>query len=96
MLTPLPQQLDDALRDSPVVSHLIANWAKLGLPDCWLVAGAVVQTYRNAALGLPPLHGLSDVDIIYFDPDDLSEAAESRHAARIEEYFGGLGISNKT
>ena len=79
----LPDKLEQPLRANPVVTRLFAGWAKLALPECWLVAGAVVQSYWNWAHGYPPLHGIGDIDIVYFDESDLSEETEAAHAARI-------------
>jgi len=79
----LPDKLAQPLRANPVVSGLFADWARLALPGCWLVAGAVVQSYWNWVHGYPPLHGIGDIDIIYFDETDLSEATEAAHGARI-------------
>ncbi len=83
----LPDKLEQSLRANPVISELLGGWARLALPECWLVAGAVVQSYWNWVHGYPPLHGIGDVDIIYFDAADLSEAAEAAHAARISRDY---------
>ena len=90
MPVPLPHQLEECLRGNPAVSQLVHSWPTLELPNCWLVAGALVQSYWNAAHGFPPLHGIRDIDIIYFDPSDLTDATEARHAARIRDCFDNL------
>lgn len=61
----------------------MACWHDFALPDGWLVAGAVVQTVWNDAFNLPPDHGIDDIDLIYFDPGDLSAEAENTQAERI-------------
>ena len=70
----------------------MGNWDELGLPDCWIVAGAIVQSYWNTVHTLPLLHGIDDVDLIYFDSSDLSEASEAQHASRINALFAELGV----
>ncbi len=92
MYTPLPQALQDAVLLNPVIAEVLGRWKELALPDCWIVAGVIVQSYWNAAHKFPPLHGISDVDLIYFNPADLSEASESREARRISERFAHLDI----
>ena len=92
MIKPLPNELEEALRDNPVVSTLLDGWTRLDLPNCWLVAGAVVQTYWNSVHGYSPLHGVSDADIVYFEPDDLSEESEADHANRISDMFHDLAV----
>ncbi len=88
----LPPDIQKAVRANPAVARVLDNWAAIDLPDSWLVAGSVVQSYWNAAHGLPPHHGIDDVDVVYFDPDDLSEEAEAEHASRISAMFDGAGV----
>ena len=66
--------------------------AEIGLPDCWLVSNCPAQTVWNEAFGLPATHGISDVDLVYFDADDLSQEAEASHAERIRALFADLGL----
>ena len=44
------------------------------------------------AHGFPPLHGINDIDLIYFDPDDLTEDSEARHTSRVRSIFDGLPV----
>ena len=81
--------LEGIVLASPVLGPILREWSAISLPDCWLVAGAVVQTVWNDAFGFPPEHGLKDVDLVYFDISDVSEIAEVRHAERIRRLFGG-------
>jgi hypothetical protein len=80
-----------ALR-SPILSAILGRWADIGLPDCWLVAGALAQTVWNGAFELPPAHGIADVDIVYFDADDLSEETEAMQSARVRQLFEHLPV----
>ncbi len=83
----LPDKLNNALHANPILVEVLEGWDDIALPNSWVVAGAVVQTYWNTVHEFPPLHGISDIDLIYFDPDDLSETSEAHHAARIAELF---------
>ena len=56
------------------------------------MAGVLAQTVWNDAFGLPSTHGISDIDLVYFDGDDLSEEAEARHSTRIRDVFSDLGL----
>jgi hypothetical protein len=85
-------QLRAALSRSPIVATIVGRWREVGLPDGWLVAGCVAQTVWNDASGLPAGHGISDVDLVYFDGDDLSQETEAAHAARIRALFADLGL----
>jgi uncharacterized protein len=61
------------LARSPIVTTVVDRWSDIRLPDCWLVAGFLAQTVWNDAFGLPATHGISDIDLVYFDGGDLSE-----------------------
>jgi hypothetical protein len=85
-------QLRQVLSRSPIVAPVIDRWPDIGLPDCWLAAGCLAQTVWNDAFGLPARHGISDIDLVYFDGGDLSAGTEAGHAARIRALFAELGL----
>ncbi|WP_337267439.1 nucleotidyltransferase family protein [Oryzifoliimicrobium ureilyticus] len=85
------EDLQAILAQSPLLEPVLAAWDRLALPDVWLAAGAVAQTVWNHGFGFSPTHGINDIDIVYFDADDLSEAAEADHAQRIRSLFSALG-----
>jgi uncharacterized protein len=85
-------QLQTVLRRNPLMARVLDGWGQIGLPDCWLVAGALAQTVWNDVLGFPPTHGISDIDLVYFDAEDLSAEGETRQAARIRALFSELGV----
>ncbi len=85
-------ELRALLSRSPIVSAVIDRWSDIRLPDCWLAAGCLAQTVWNEAFGLPARHGISDIDLVYFDGDDLSQETEATHAARIRTQFADLGL----
>jgi uncharacterized protein len=80
------------LARSPIVTAVVDRWPEIGLIDCWLVAGCLAQTVWNDAFGLPATHGISDVDLVYFDGGDLSAETEARHAERVRALFADLGL----
>lgn len=92
MIAQLPNKLEESLRDNAVISTLLNDWTEIGLANCWIVAGAVVQSYWNKVHGFSPLHGVSDVDIVYFDSRDLSEESEACHSVRISNLYKGLPV----
>lgn len=67
-------------------------WESLRLPDCWLVAGCLAQTVWNIRSSLPADHGISDLDLVYFDQDDTSASTERMHAERIRQMFPQLRV----
>lgn len=86
------RRLAAIVADSALLAEVLGRWSEVGLPDGWLVAGAVAQTVWNRRFGLGDGHGLDDIDLIYFDAGDLSEEAERRHAARIAALFRRLPV----
>lgn len=77
---------------SPLLRTVFDRWPKIALPDCWLSGGAIAQTAWNAAFGLPPDYGLADLDLVYFDPLDLSDETEAERATRVGDMLSDLSI----
>lgn len=71
---------------------ILAAWDALELQDGWLVAGCLFQTVWNLQSGRAPEDGIKDYDVFYFDPGDLSAAAEARAQERVEQVLGPLGV----
>ena len=88
----LPDDIKSALRANTVVSEVLERWDEVALPDAWLVAGAVVQSYWNAAHDFDPMHGIGDIDIVYFDAQDTSETAEASQASRVSALFESVNV----
>jgi hypothetical protein len=86
-------RLERLILASPILSPIVRQWEAIALPDCWLVAGALAQTVWNDTFGCEPDYGMKDIDLVYFDGSDLSEAAEAEHEARIRHLFSGRGIT---
>ncbi|MBY3441771.1 nucleotidyltransferase family protein [Rhizobium laguerreae] len=86
------RQLQGIVLKSQMLSALLHNWEKVALPDSLLVAGAIAQTVWNQTFGFPLAHGINDIDIVYFDSNDLSENAEAEHAARVRRAFSDLPV----
>jgi hypothetical protein len=87
---------DDFIRDALQNRHnrlILEGLLALGLPDAWLVAGCLFQTIWNVHSGQPPEAHIKDYDLFYFDPTDLSEAAEAHISARVQACFAGQGIT---
>jgi len=54
------------------------------------VAGCLFQTVWNLQRGRPPSQGIKDYDLFYFDPTDLSEAAEAQAQSRVSSLLADL------
>lgn len=86
-------RLHRAILASPILQPIVARWDEIGLPDCWLAAGAIAQTVWNDAFGFDPCHGVKDIDLVYFDPADLSDRTEAENAARVRHLFRDLNVT---
>lgn len=69
------QALADIVQASALISPILHRMKNWGLPECWLVSGAIYGVVWNHLTGRPEAHGLNDIDILYFD-NDLSWEAE--------------------
>lgn len=69
---------------------ILGRGPDLGVPDWWLVAGAVFQTVWNVSDGRDPCAGIRDYDLFYFDASDLSWEAEDAVIQRAASLFADL------
>src|SRR6201998_1029555 len=84
--------LEIVLRQNRVLGEIFERFEEIALPDSWLVAGAIAQRIWNLGHGQPAEFGLKDVDLIYFDEQDLSFEAEVSHERRLRDLFQHLPI----
>jgi uncharacterized protein len=90
-----PESLDDlevALEQNKWLRQILERFEEIALPDGWLVAGSIAQTIWNLGCGRSAELGLKDVDLIYFDDQDLSFDAEASHERRLRDLFRRLPI----
>jgi hypothetical protein len=78
------------IRDEPVLMDVLAGITEL--PDSLLVAGALYNMVWNRLTGRPPLHGIADIDVFYFDAADLSYDAEDVIIRRLAVRFAQLPL----
>ncbi|WP_412555408.1 nucleotidyltransferase family protein [Shimia sp. MIT1388] len=92
MLVDLDHPLVSCVLENPSIRPIWDRWDELALPDCWIVAGCLAQTVWNTKFGYPLRRGLSDIDLVYFDPEDLTESTEQSRAKRVGDMFHDLGV----
>ena len=85
-------QFTKIVLQNPSVRILWNSWDQLDLKNCWIVAGCLAQTVWNSRFGLPVEHGISDLDLVYFDSGDLSALSRQRHAERIRKMLKDLPV----
>lgn len=77
---------------NPVIATVVERMPVLGLPGCYLAAGALFQTVWNCLSGRDPGAGIRDYDVNYFDGTDLSWNAEDEVIRRADNLFHGLDV----
>lgn len=85
------EALEAIIKAEPTLMRVLATTRELALPDAWLVSGAIYNCVWNSLTGRPALHGVNDIDIIYFDPD-LSWDAEDRVIKAVEQALVDLPV----
>lgn len=80
------------IRQEPVLMAVLEGLRALALPDPLLGSGAIYNSVWNELTGRPPLTGIKDADVVYFDDSDLSYEAEDLVIRRAAERFADLPI----
>lgn len=78
------------IQRNPVVTAILDRMTMVGLPDCWLAAGALFQTTWNVLSDRHPTAGILDYDLNYFDGTDLSWEGENEAIAGAAQVFGDV------
>lgn len=84
--------LEEIVRGEPVLMAILEALRALRLSDSWVSSGAIYNTVWNVLTGRPPLTGIKDVDVIYFDDTDISYEAEDRVIRAAETRFAGMPL----
>ncbi|MHA6688864.1 nucleotidyltransferase family protein [Devosia sp. A449] len=86
------EALEAIIRQSPVLMGILRGMQELALPDMLLGSGAIYNSVWNALTGRPPLTGIKDADVVYFDDSDLSYEAEDAAIQRAARQFAEAPI----
>jgi hypothetical protein len=78
------------IRAEPVLMEVLGGIGDL--PEGLLVAGALYNLAWNRLTGRPGLADVSDIDVFYFDPTDLSWEAEDAVIRRLAARFAHLPL----
>jgi hypothetical protein len=86
------KRLTDILQQNEALYEVIKKVGGSGLKNHYVAAGCIAQTVWNYQVGNELMHGISDIDIVYFDASDLSYAAEDAAIQRVREAIGPCEI----
>ncbi len=84
--------LRDMLGHTEYLWNILSRGREIQLPNWYLGAGCITQTYWNYKHGYPVTKHIRDVDIAYYDPADLSETSERKHEDRIRSLFSDTSL----
>ena len=75
-----------------IVREALLRARTLGLPDWFVVSGALYNSIWNSLTGKPSGYGIKDIDLFYFEAADLSYEAEDTVIAAAAPAFAGLPV----
>jgi hypothetical protein len=78
--------LKNIIQNTPELMSALTALRTLNLPDGWVVSGAIYGAVWNHLTGRAAMHGVKDIDIQYFDPDQSWES-EDREIKRGAPHF---------
>lgn len=82
----------DIIWKDPLLRETIQRAEILALPNWRIVSGALYNTIWNRLTDRPSGYGIKDIDLFYFDGDDLSYDAEDRIIKQAHLLFSDLPI----
>jgi hypothetical protein len=87
----MTEELVDLIRSSPWMVGVLEAVRDEAVPEAWVGAGAVRDLVWGELYGsgFSP-HDVRDVDVPFFDPDDLSRANDDRVTGRLQRRLPGV------
>ena len=78
------EQLTKIIATNKPLYSVIEKAEHLGLKNYYIGAGCIAQTVWNYQMKLELMHGISDIDFVYYDDLDLSAEAENAVIERVK------------
>ena len=89
------QQIIIWLREEPLHLRALMQASELGLKDAWLAAGFVRNLVWDRLHGYEQATPLNDIDVVHFNPQECSVAADERYEQLLREKSADLPWSVK-
>ncbi|MEK5448263.1 nucleotidyltransferase family protein [Paenibacillus sp. FSL R7-0331] len=86
------ERLTGIFSESPLLTEVFRRAQFFEPLPYYVGAGCLVQTVWNQLTGRPAEYGISDIDLVYFDPADLSFEAESEQVAEGRGHYKGITV----
>jgi hypothetical protein len=84
--------LEAILFQSAVIHTVLDRADRLHLPQWYLGAGGIAQTVWNYLSGNAPTAHIQDLDLIYFEAEDLGEEHERQRAEEVRALFQDIPL----
>ncbi|XKH49845.1 nucleotidyltransferase family protein [Chryseomicrobium palamuruense] len=85
----------NAIQQDPEMMTILRTVKRLDLPDSWVCAGFVRLKIWDVQHGFSSRSVPSDVDVIYFDLEDVRESTEKIFEAQLRKWVPGVPWSVK-
>ena len=92
-MTGLHDRLAGIIRQERWLWEMLVWLADRNPPDWRVGAGCLTQCVWNRLSGRPSRAGISDIDVVFFDPDDRREEPENALEADLADAFGDLEMA---
>lgn len=92
-MTARHDRLANIIRQEHWLWEILVWLAARNPPDWHVGAGCITQCVWNRLSGRPSRAGINDIDVVFFDPDDLGEETETRLETLLTQSFSDLGLA---
>ncbi len=86
------EMLHEILQKNDVIYQVILRANKLGIDKYYIGAGCICQSVWNYQNNLNLMYGISDIDFVYFNDNDLSYEAENAIILKVKNEFSDLSV----
>ena len=84
------QRLIKALNSSPSIRTILSHGDCIKLNNWYIAAGVIPTVFWNHILSNDPENYLNDIDIVYYDNNDLTELAEREAEQQLRDTFSDI------
>lgn len=82
----------EIINQNTLLMNILERASALNYPQWYLGAGCLAQTVWNYYTGRPPLDSIKDIDLVYFDAQDLSKEGELHREREAQTAIGDLPL----
>jgi uncharacterized protein len=83
-------KLIEIIINNSIFDELLNKLENLTIPKYYIGAGCVAQTIWNYLSDFPLLHGINDIDIAFFDNENITIEYENKIIDKIKSEFSNL------